>query len=784
MLKTIRQASFSQPPQRLFFAVIFLLCGFSGTLPSIASAATEATAPQSTGGDQVPEFDPAQATAHYHFALAKLHADAGDFEAALAAFEKSLSLDGTDVYSFLETAKFYGYLAQASRTRQQTVAYLDKSLELLSSARQLAAENPDVLRLFAETHLRLGEQRPSSYAVAQGALEKLREIEPTDLRTLISLGQIYLFSREPAKAADVLTEASRYSPRNRMVQSMLVDALMGADRRQEAEKALTDLIPLDPTNLEHSLKLANLLSERGEHVGAAQVLEQAGEGDWLTGARIRQALAREYHLIGRHQEALELVDGMLEDPFAASAPNRGLQRLKVSILSAMTRYDRAIELFRPLLEDSKDGERRLQDALLLSRLYERAADADAAVEVLRREATNLPSGVPASRLATAIAEVQKRAGQMIAAESTLRGALPPGDVELDPESVDLIRELAVLLNRDGRTAEAIGVLERGLARLDRASASAPEDDGIARLQAALQLNLAGVYGEVGEWARMGALGVELAGSTNAEIAFVGLQIQADALAEQGDLDAAFTLLDGVEGRGRQVRAKRVELLFNSERADEAKALALEAAASGEVGDRLFASRILQRHEFYPDSIELLEGLLDERSDETVLFALGAAYERVGNIDKAESTFKRLLEASPDHAPTLNYLGYTWTENGKNLEEALSMIQRAVAMDPDNGAYVDSLGWAYYRLGRYEAARPHLEWAGRLTPDDPTVHEHLGDLYTALGDEALARAAYRRSLEILGEDSEGATEDQTRIRGKLEAFDAAPLTGGGPAGGDE
>lgn len=279
---------------------------------------------------------------------------------------------------------------------------------------------------------------------------------------------------------------------------------------------------------------------------------------------------------------------------------------------------------------------------------------------------------------------------------------------------------------------------------------------------------------------MGTLGGQLATSANPEISFVGLQIQADALAEQDDVDGALALLDGVEGRSRQVRAKKVELLAHAGRADEAMALAKEPASSGEVGDRFFASRMLQRHEFYAESVALLEGMLEERSDEAVLFALGAGYERMGEIDKAVSTFRRLLDASPDHAPTLNYLGYTWAERGENLEDALALIQRAVAADPDNGAYVDSLGWAYYRLGRFQDARPHLEWAVRLEPDDATVHEHLGDLYVALGERGLARSSYDRALEILGATAEVEAEhdvdeenaaDTARIKGKLEALDA-------------
>ncbi|MEM6797842.1 MAG: tetratricopeptide repeat protein, partial [Acidobacteriota bacterium] len=112
---------------------------------------------------------------------------------------------------------------------------------------------------------------------------------------------------------------------------------------------------------------------------------------------------------------------------------------------------------------------------------------------------------------------------------------------------------------------------------------------------------------------------------------------------------------------------------------------------------------------------------------------------------------------------LNYLGYMWIEQGEKLEQSLEMVLRAVAEDPDNGAYVDSLGWAYYQLGRYEEAVTHLEWAAGLTPDDPTVFYHLGDTYAALGRESAARIAYGLALE-LAED-----ELKAEIESKIESL---------------
>ncbi|MEM1207564.1 MAG: tetratricopeptide repeat protein [Acidobacteriota bacterium] len=143
--------------------------------------------------------------------------------------------------------------------------------------------------------------------------------------------------------------------------------------------------------------------------------------------------------------------------------------------------------------------------------------------------------------------------------------------------------------------------------------------------------------------------------------------------------------------------------------------------------------------------------------------LGAAQERDGRFEDAETTFQTLLELTPNHAPALNYLGYMWAERSKNLEQALDMVRRAVSQDPDNGAYVDSLGWIYFQLGRFEEAKPHLEWAARLEPADGTVFEHLGDLYVELGEPGKARAAYRRSL-----DAEPTNDGVEQKLGDLEA----------------
>ena len=127
---------------------------------------------------------------------------------------------------------------------------------------------------------------------------------------------------------------------------------------------------------------------------------------------------------------------------------------------------------------------------------------------------------------------------------------------------------------------------------------------------------------------------------------------------------------------------------------------------------------------------------------------GICEERSKQWPKAEADLKKALEMEPDQAQVLNYLGYSWIDQGSNLDQAMSMIRRAVDQRPDDGYIVDSLGWAYYRIGNYEEAVKNLEHAVDLKPEDPTINEHLGDAYWRVGRklEAGFQWAHARDLK--------------------------------------
>jgi len=132
---------------------------------------------------------------------------------------------------------------------------------------------------------------------------------------------------------------------------------------------------------------------------------------------------------------------------------------------------------------------------------------------------------------------------------------------------------------------------------------------------------------------------------------------------------------------------------------------------------------------------------------------GICEERSKQWPSAEADLKKALEMEPDQAQVLNYLGYSWVDQGVNLDEAMNMIRRAVDQRPDDGYIVDSLGWAYYRIGNYAEAVKNLERAVDLKPEDPTINEHLGDAYWRVGRklEAGFQWAHARDLKPDPED---------------------------------
>jgi len=176
---------------------------------------------------------------------------------------------------------------------------------------------------------------------------------------------------------------------------------------------------------------------------------------------------------------------------------------------------------------------------------------------------------------------------------------------------------------------------------------------------------------------------------------------------------------------------------------------------------------LRREERYADAAKAYDKAIalsgaPRASDWSLWYARSIAQERSGNWKDAEAGFREALKLSPDQPVVLNYLGYSYVEKRQNLTEALQMIQKAVAGRPDDGYITDSLGWAYYRLGRYEEAAVQMERAVELMPSDPLLNDHLGDVYWAVGRKREAEYQWHRALNFGPSDD----LDPDRVRRKL------------------
>jgi tetratricopeptide (TPR) repeat protein len=156
---------------------------------------------------------------------------------------------------------------------------------------------------------------------------------------------------------------------------------------------------------------------------------------------------------------------------------------------------------------------------------------------------------------------------------------------------------------------------------------------------------------------------------------------------------------------------------------------------------------LKRWNDADEALNKAEQLSTKADDkEYVSFLRGSNYEREKKYDQAEAEFKKILAANPQSAATLNYLGYMNADRDVRLEESLNYIKTAVSLEPTNGAYLDSLGWAYYKLGKYDLAEETLNKASLRMGSDPTVQDHLGDLYQKTGRLKLAAAHWERAVE--------------------------------------
>ncbi|MBX9926959.1 MAG: tetratricopeptide repeat protein, partial [Hyphomicrobiaceae bacterium] len=210
-------------------------------------------------------------------------------------------------------------------------------------------------------------------------------------------------------------------------------------------------------------------------------------------------------------------------------------------------------------------------------------------------------------------------------------------------------------------------------------------------------------------------------------------------------------------------------LNSLERVDEAKVILEQVAARDATDLRPLEAlgNIMRARKRYDEAIVYYSKAIDlvakpEKRHWAYWYSRGTCYERVKNWPAAEADLQKALVLFPDQPLVLNYLGYSWVDQGLNLKQGLALIEKAVTLRPDDGYIVDSLGWAYFKLGDFKEAVKYLERAVELRPEDPTLNDHLGDALWRVGRTLEATFQWEQALSLKPEPDEA-----EKIRQKLD-----------------
>lgn len=560
---------------------------------------------------------------------------------------------------------------------------------------------------------------------------------------LFTLGKILLDEGAYTEAGENFAQAVEEVPDDAYLRLEYADYLMDAGQLDEAADQLAaarDLAPGDPQILKAfgQLQLQAARENDAAFSEAREAFEKLRDktpGD----LEAMSTLGRIYLSEQRFEDAT----GVFRQALGYWPQNRALHG---SLIDALLRVGATAEAEQAILEFLRIDAASVRARLTLADLQQRRGDPEAAGRTLVETPRDSPGDAELFRqLAVALYEYDLFADALFWLDRGLE--LQRADPVLDPQGVFL---RALLLTGTERNAEARAELERLIEaqpdRLDVLQLLTHHMLGGSEWQAAADLLAPRLEGELDE--------------PRADLALLLAQSlrRLDRTDEALDWLARAAAVPEVRVRAL---ARQAEMLLGLDRAAEADELLAELTASDDREALLLAAEVCQREQDFARSVPFLERLTAAgHEDLQVLFWLGAAYERTGRQPEAENQFRRFLEREPDSAPALNYLGYMFADAGANLPEALELIERAVELDPDNGAYVDSLGWAHFRLGNYQEARTHLERAAELVGDDAVVLEHLGEVYEVLGERDGAIALYRRALALEAENAD-------ELRAKLE-----------------
>lgn len=583
----------------------------------------------------------------------------------------------------------------------------------------------------AELYLRTGRVR-EAVLTAQETLKT----DPNNLEAHKLLGRVYLQS---------LGDLQSGGPSEKVLQLAIAE--------------YSKIVELQPNDVESLLLLGQLYTlnhdtQRAEQeFKAAQKIDPGSEDVVLN-------LARVYGDSGDVRRAIAVLEAVPEDDRTAKIDYAlGVSYDQVhDPKKAIEAYSQALDL-EP---DNLDAERGLAQALLSDNQL------DAALKHFQSISTADPQD---AQTYLRIAEIQRREGHYEQALATLKKAK-----SMTSDSLEISFNEALIDEALGENSNAEAILKGLVDQTTRPDGQ--YSDGDKNNRSVFLNQLANAYRAdnkldlaVQQYQAMIALGGDYEDS--------GYRGLVDAYRDAKQYDKATQVAR--QAAQAMPKDKGIQLMLAGQLADtghvEEGIKLANAQLNGTPQDReaeLALAQIytrLRRWKEAGEELDKAEALATTPDDKIyVYFLRGALEERQKHYDAAETQFRKILAIDADNGMTLNYLGYMLAERGVRLDEALAMAQKAVQLDPQNGAYLDSLGWVYYKMGQYALSEADLRKASEHLSTDPTVHDHLGDLYEKTGRLKLAAAQWEQSIRDYSTAMPGDLEpgDVSKVQKKLES----------------
>ncbi len=598
-----------------------------------------------------------------------------------------------------------GHYAEQMFESTNQAEYATQTLEYYKRAYALDPSSPVIGARLAEMYWKAQRIRDA----VQEAMEVLRR-DPNNLPTRRLLARIYL------RTLGDLNSVSSQS-----------------ETLQRAADQYHEIVRLDPTDTDSALWLARLYRLQNSRDKAEEVLRGILKTEPDNEAAVEQ-LTQLLLDGGRTDEGIRILEdltkkspspGLLDQLGDAYTQTRDLTKAEGA-------YRRAAEM------DPSDlsHQRGLGQTLLAEEKY---ADALAVYQHLSEADPENPD------VFLRLAQIYRELHQLDQAENSMVKAR-----QRAPGSIEVMYNEAILYQSQGRFEDAIRVLSDAVAGIKGQAAAVPSS---RRTLAILYQQLGQLYREVQKYQaaiysfqEMQHLGDEE--DRRARLLIADTWRAAKELPKA--LEEAKRAMDKYP-RDSAMRTSYALLLGENGQVDQAVQILLSQLTHTE-GDRdvyLNIAQVYERGRRYKEAEEnarLAEKLPGQpRDKEMVWFLLGAIYERQRMFDRAEAEFKKVLEVNPRNAAALNYYGYMLGDLGIRLDEAHSFVQRALSEEPYSGAYLDSLGWIYFKQNKLADAEATLHKALVRESHDPTIHSHLGDVYFHTGRKDLAASEWEKSL---------------------------------------